>query len=39
VFWIDPEEQLVAVLMTQHYPYGVGLLQKFRVLVYQALLD
>lgn len=39
VFWIDPEEELVAVLMTQRYPYGIELLQKFRVLVYQALVD
>ncbi|HNP35763.1 MAG TPA: serine hydrolase domain-containing protein [Woeseiaceae bacterium] len=38
-FWIDPEEQLVAVLMTQRYPFGIDLLEKFRVLVYQAIID
>ena len=36
-FWVDPEEQLVAVLMTQHYPYGVDLLNLYPTLVYQAI--
>jgi len=39
LFWIDPEEQLTAILMTQHYPYGIELLGRFPVLVYQAVID
>ncbi|MDJ0938171.1 MAG: serine hydrolase domain-containing protein [Woeseiaceae bacterium] len=38
-YFIDPEEELVAVLMTQHYPYGVELLARYRVAVYQAIND
>jgi len=39
-FWIDPEEDLIAILMIQfmpgsHYPIG----DEFRVLTYQALVD
>ncbi len=38
-FWVDPEEQLVAVLLTQHYPFGVELLNLYPTLVYQAIDD
>lgn len=37
--FFDPEEDLVAVLMTQHYPYGIRLLAQWRPLVYQAIVD
>ena len=36
-YWIDPEEQLVAVLMTQQRPSKSELGDRFRTLVYQAL--
>ena len=38
VYWADPKEKLVAVLMTQLLPAtGSDLNDKFRVLVYQSI--
>jgi CubicO group peptidase (beta-lactamase class C family) len=38
-FWVDPKEELIAILMTQllgnHHPF----LSQFRVLTYQAIVD
>ncbi|HIN12631.1 MAG TPA: serine hydrolase, partial [Acidobacteria bacterium] len=40
VYWVDPEEQLVAIIMTQLYPNnGSQLTDKFEVLVYSTILD
>jgi CubicO group peptidase (beta-lactamase class C family) len=40
VYWVDPAEQLVAVLMTQLLPAGSSDLHgKFRALVYQSIVD
>ena len=40
VYWVDPEEQLVAIIMTQLYPNDLSqLTDKFEVLVYSAILD
>ena len=36
-FWIDPQERLVAVFMSQAFPYAGNLPGRFRTLVYQAL--
>jgi CubicO group peptidase (beta-lactamase class C family) len=36
-YWIDPEEQLVGVIMTQVRPYTSDITSRFKVLVYQAL--
>lgn len=36
-YWIDPEENLVAVLMMQQRPNKSDLASRFRTLVYQAL--
>ncbi len=36
-YWIDPEEKLVGVLMTQVRPTTSDITRRFRVLVYQAL--
>ena len=36
-YWIDPEEQLVGVIMTQVRPYTSDVTSRFKVLVYQAL--
>ena len=36
-YWIDPEEALVAVIMTQVRPYTSDITSRFRTLVYQAL--
>jgi CubicO group peptidase (beta-lactamase class C family) len=39
-YWVDPKTGLVALLYTQKYPNSHGdLADKFRVLVYQALVD
>ena len=39
-FWVDPEEQLVAIIMTQLYPSNQSLLtDRFEVAVYSAILD
>jgi CubicO group peptidase (beta-lactamase class C family) len=39
-FWVDPREQIVAVLMTQLRPAGDSDIQvKFKNLVYQAILE
>jgi CubicO group peptidase (beta-lactamase class C family) len=41
VFWIDPKEQVIAVLLTQIYPssHQRELYDKFENLVYQAIVD
>jgi CubicO group peptidase (beta-lactamase class C family) len=36
-FIIDPEENLVAILMVQKWPYEARLLDEFQTLVYQAI--
>lgn len=36
-YWIDPDEALVAVIMTQVRPYTSDITSRFRSLVYQAL--
>ena len=40
VYWVDPEEQLVAIIMTQLYPNTRSqLTDKFEVAVYSAILN
>jgi len=36
-FWIDPQENLIGVFMSQLRPSNTGVSQKFRTLVYQSL--
>lgn len=39
-FWIDPKEELIAVLMTQFYPSNAWRIRReFHALVYQAVVD
>lgn len=39
-FWVDPEEELIGILMTQIRPYRhLSLRQQFRALTYQAIID
>ncbi len=39
-FWMDPQEQLVGILMLQYLPGGTyPVTEDFRTLVYQALID
>jgi len=40
ISWLDPEQELVAVLMTQVRPYThINIRQDFQVLAYQAIID
>ena len=40
ISWLDPEQELVAVLMTQVRPYQhINVRQDFQVLTYQAIVD
>jgi CubicO group peptidase (beta-lactamase class C family) len=39
-FWVDPQEQLIGILMLQYVPSGTyPVTNDFRTLVYQALID
>lgn len=38
-FWVDPEEQLIGILLTQIQPKGRGINKKFKKLTYQAIID
>ncbi|MBC8492316.1 MAG: serine hydrolase, partial [Chloroflexi bacterium] len=39
-FWVDPQEQLIGLLMLQYIPSGTyPVTTDFRTLVYQALVD
>ncbi len=40
ISWLDPKQELVAVLMTQVRPYGhINIRQDFQVLVHQAIME
>ncbi|MFT6645232.1 MAG: CubicO group peptidase (beta-lactamase class C family), partial [Patiriisocius sp.] len=39
IFWVDPEEELVGVLMVQMMRNPIGLRQQFKVLTHQAIVD
>ncbi len=40
VFWVDPEEELIGVLMTQVRPYThLNIRQDLQTLTYQAIVD
>jgi CubicO group peptidase (beta-lactamase class C family) len=39
-FWVDPQEHLIGILMTQFMPmYHYNIDREFRILAYQALVD
>jgi CubicO group peptidase (beta-lactamase class C family) len=38
-FFIDPEEELIAILLTQTYPYSNYYADKMRQMVYQSIID
>ncbi len=38
-YWLDPEEELVAMIFTQHFPFGIELRYRFRTMMYQAIDD
>ena len=37
-FWVDPNEELIGLIMLQFIPY-YPLVEGFQVLVYQAMID
>ena len=40
VFWVDPEDEIIGILMTQVRPYThLNIRQDFQTLAYQALID
>ena len=38
-FWVDPEEQLIGILLTQIQPNVSDIDRKFKTLVYQSIID
>jgi CubicO group peptidase (beta-lactamase class C family) len=38
-FWVDPEEQLIGILLTQIQPNVSDIHRKFKTLTYQAIID
>ncbi|UCF00512.1 MAG: beta-lactamase family protein [Planctomycetota bacterium] len=38
-FWVDPEEELIGIFMTQFMPYTGRFTQELKVLTYQAIVD
>jgi CubicO group peptidase (beta-lactamase class C family) len=38
-FWVDPEQSIIGIFMTQSIPHQTKLSQHFRVLTYQAFLE
>ncbi len=38
-FFIDPQEQLIAIFMTQKMPFDTRLMTEFRTMVYQAIVE
>ncbi|MDA1094722.1 MAG: serine hydrolase [Acidobacteria bacterium] len=38
-FWIDPEEQLIGILMTQVFPGTSDIQDKFRLMTYQTIIE
>ena len=38
-FWIDPQEELIGVLMTQVFPGTSDIQDKFRLMAYQAIVE
>ncbi len=39
MFWVDPKEELFGILMTQVFPLGADIQEKFRIMTYQAIVD
>ena len=39
VFWVDPTEKLLGILMTQVFPSGSDIQEKFRLMAYQAIVE
>ena len=38
-FWVDPTEELIGILMTQMYPSGSDIQERFRIMAYQTIVE
>ncbi len=38
-FWVDPKEELLGILMTQIFPSGSDIQERFRIMAYQAIVE
>ena len=38
-FWVDPKEQLLGILLTQIFPSGSDIQERFRIMAYQSIVD
>ena len=38
-FWVDPTEELIGILMTQIFPSGSDIQERFRVMAYEAIVE
>ena len=38
-FWVDPKEELIGILMTQVFPSGSDIQERFRIMAYQAIVE
>ena len=38
-FWVDPTEELIGILMTQIFPSGSDIQERFRIMAYQAIVE
>ena len=38
-FWVDPQEELIGILMTQVFPGTSDIQEKFRIMAYQAIVE
>jgi CubicO group peptidase (beta-lactamase class C family) len=38
-YWVDPDEKLIGIIMTQTSPYNPTIQRKFRDVVYQAIVE
>jgi CubicO group peptidase (beta-lactamase class C family) len=39
IFWVDPREELIGILMTQVFPSTADFQERFRLMAYQAITD
>ena len=39
LFWVDPREELIGVLMTQVFPNTTDIQDKFRIMTYQSIVE
>ena len=38
-FWVDPKEELFGILLTQVFPSGSDIQEKFRLMTYQTIVN